>query len=113
MPFAIPSQSVLCNAFGSASPYAQLQKKTQTSTRAARLARPELYTAWSVADDAKQKAVQLSDAAVKEFDKASNAAQAKVGKIELYSAKYYASCTFGGLLACVSSTLSYLLCTPH
>jgi len=103
MPFAIPSQSVLCNAFGSTSPYAQLQKKTQTSTRAARLARPELYSAWSVADDAKQKAAQLSNAAVKEFDKASNAAQTKVGKIELYSAKYYATCTFGGLLACVSS----------
>jgi solute carrier family 25 (mitochondrial phosphate transporter), member 3 len=39
---------------------------------------------------------------VKEFSKASNAAQAKAGKIELYSAKYYAACTFGGIMACVS-----------
>lgn len=105
MPIAFPTQSVLCNAFGGASPYAQFQKKTQAPVRTSRLARPELYTAWSVADDAKQKATQLSDAAVKEFEKTSSAAQAKVGKIELYSGKYYASCTFGGLLACVSASL--------
>ena len=54
-------------------------------------------------DDAKNKATQLSDAAVKEFDKATGAAQVKTGNIELYSARYYAACTFGGLLACVSS----------
>lgn len=45
---------------------------------------------------------QLSDEAVKEYEKASAKAQEKAGKIELYSAKYYAACTFGGLLACVS-----------
>ncbi|KAK8219727.1 Cu/Pi carrier [Zalaria obscura] len=65
------------------------------------LARHELYSAWSVADDAKAKGAQLSDAAVKEFEKASNKAQAKAGNIELYSPKYYGACTFGGLLACV------------
>lgn len=65
-------------------------------------ARPELYTAWSVVDDAKDKANALSAEAAKEFEKASAKAQAKTGHIELYSAQYYAACTFGGLLACVS-----------
>lgn len=66
-------------------------------------ARPELYGAYSVVDSAKDKAVKLSNEATKEFEKASSAAQAKAGKIELYSGKYYAACTFGGLMACVSN----------
>lgn len=52
-------------------------------------------------EDAKDKASKLSAEATKEFEKASSAAQAKTGKIELYSGKFYAACTFGGLLACV------------
>ncbi|PHH72919.1 hypothetical protein CDD82_5733 [Ophiocordyceps australis] len=48
--------------------------------------RPELYGAYSVVEMAK--------------DKASSAAQARTGKIELYSPQYYAACTFGGLMAC-------------
>ncbi|KAL5394985.1 hypothetical protein PMIN06_008327 [Paraphaeosphaeria minitans] len=63
-------------------------------------ARHELYTAWSAADDAKSKAVKLSYGAVAEFEKASTKAQAKVGGIELYSAKFYAACTVGGIMAC-------------
>jgi solute carrier family 25 phosphate transporter 3 len=55
-----------------------------------------------VVDDAKDKANALSAEAAKEFEKASAKAQAKTGHIELYSAQYYAACTFGGLLACVS-----------
>lgn len=103
MPIAFPSHTVLRNAFGGVSPYASFHKKTQPApVRNKWLARPELYSAFSVADDAKAKASQLSNAAVKELEKASSAAQAKTGKIELYSAEYYASCTFGGLLACVS-----------
>jgi len=51
-------------------------------------------------DDAKNKAHKLSDAAVAEFEKASHKAQDKAGKIELHSAKYYAACTIGGVLAC-------------
>lgn len=58
-------------------------------------ARPELYGAFSVIDDAKTKAT-------KEFEKASAKAQSAAGGIELYSAKFYAACTFGGLIACVS-----------
>ncbi|ORY66151.1 mitochondrial carrier domain-containing protein [Pseudomassariella vexata] len=63
-------------------------------------ARPELYGAFSVTDDVKAKAQKLSKEAQAEFDKASKAAQANSGHIELYSPKYYAACTFGGLLAC-------------
>jgi len=36
----------------------------------------------------------------KQFEKASQAAQREVGGIALYSPKYYAACTFGGLVAC-------------
>ncbi|KAH6898974.1 mitochondrial carrier domain-containing protein [Thelonectria olida] len=63
-------------------------------------ARPELYSAYSVVDDAKDKAKKLSDEATREFEKASSKAQAKAGKIELFSPKYYAACTIGGLMAC-------------
>ena len=70
------------------------------------------FGAWSAVDDVKNKAnqmgteaqaraTQLSVEAANEYQKASQAAQAKAGKIELYSGKYYAACTLGGLLACV------------
>ncbi len=59
------------------------------------------FSIWSVAEDAKSKANMLSAEAQREIQKASAAAQAKTGQIELYSAKYYAACTFGGLVACV------------
>ena len=67
-------------------------------------ARTDIYPAWSVVDDAKNKANALSAEATKEFEKANAKAQAKTGQIELYSANYYAACTFGGLLACVRSS---------
>lgn len=76
------------------------ETRTRPTTRYQ--ARPEFYSAaFSTVDDAKGKAAKLSDEATREFEKASKAAQAKAGKIELYSGKYYAACTFGGLLACV------------
>jgi len=71
-----------------------------SSDRTPLQAQNELYTAWSVVDDAKNKANALSAEATKEFEIASAKVQAKAGHIELYSAKYYAACTFGGLLAC-------------
>ena len=70
-------------------------------------ARPELYGAFSVVDDTKDKAKQLSAEAQKEFDKAVAKAKPATGKMELYSGSYYAACTFGGLLACVSSIPKY------
>lgn len=62
-------------------------------------ARMDLYSAYSSVED---KAKKLSAEATAEFNKASAAAQSKAGHIELYSGKFYAACTFGGLMACVS-----------
>jgi solute carrier family 25 (mitochondrial phosphate transporter), member 3 len=64
-------------------------------------ARPELYGALSVADDIGNKAKQLGADAKQGLEKTASQAQGKPGKMELYSGSYYASCTFGGLLACV------------
>ena len=60
-------------------------------------------------EDAKNKAQKLSAEATKEFEAASKKVQGKSGHIELYSGTYYAACTFGGLLACVSASDSTLL----
>lgn len=68
-------------------------------------ARMDLYSAYSPIED---KVKKLSAEATAEFNKASTAAQAKAGHIELYSGKYYAACTFGGLLACVGRNRSAL-----
>ena len=84
MSFLFPSASTLSATFGHATPY---RIKTPTSPYQAR---SNLYSSWDVAEDAKNKAAGLSDAAVAELDKASAKAQAQVGKIELYSGKYYA-----------------------
>jgi len=89
-----PSASIICQAFSNARP---------VSTKPSRVpdhAREDLYHNFSVVDDAKSKANQLSAAAQKELDKASSKIQAKTGHIELYSPKFYAACTLGGLLAC-------------
>ena len=67
-------------------------------------ARPELFGAYSVVDDAKNKAQKLGNEAAKELEAASQKTQQKTGKIELYSGEYYAACTFGGLLACVCTS---------
>ncbi|KAF2674937.1 mitochondrial phosphate carrier protein 2 [Microthyrium microscopicum] len=63
-------------------------------------ANEKVYSAWSVGDDVKAKAAQVGDAAAKEYSKASAIAQNKTGAIEMYSPKFYAACTFGGLVAC-------------
>lgn len=68
-------------------------------------ARMDLYSAYSVVDKSKK----LSAEATAEFNKASATAQAKTGQIELYSGKFYAACTFGGLMACVSHDWLLLL----
>lgn len=101
MPSLFPTQVAIGSAFANATPFDASRTSAAKPATSSKRARPDLYSAWSVADDAKQKTAQLSDAAAKEFNKASNAAQAKTGHIELYSAQYYAACTFGGMLACV------------
>lgn len=103
MPIPIPTQAALRETFSPSSPLRAQQSSPVEAPRTRYQARSELYPAWSVVDDAKNKTAQLSDAAVKEFEKASSKAQATAGKIQLYTPKYYAACTFGGLLACVGS----------
>lgn len=60
-----------------------------------------VFDYYSVADDASGKAKKLSAEATREFERASARAQKAAGGIEMYSGKFYAACTFGGLLACV------------
>lgn len=108
MPLLFPSQDTLHDVFHSTVPFGgrnenrSTQSKSTIQKRTPLQARTELYTAWSAIDDAKDKASALSAEATKEFEKASAKAQAKAGHIEMYSAKFYAACTIGGLLACVS-----------
>ena len=102
MSYLFPNHRSLQQSFGS--PFALRPGPEQPNRATPYQARPDLYgAAYSVADDAKGKAQKLSAEAQHEFDKASGAARAKAGKIELYTPKYYAACTFGGLLACVST----------
>jgi solute carrier family 25 phosphate transporter 3 len=96
-----PSYDILQNTFGSR-PYSRglPQTKPTSSGPTPYQARLELYPAYSVVDDAKNKAQKLSAEATREFEAASQKAQAKAGHMELYSGKYYAACTFGGMMAC-------------
>jgi solute carrier family 25 phosphate transporter 3 len=101
MPLLFPTQGTLHDVFHPSYPFGQAQRHTEPQ-RTGLKAHSELYPALSVVDEAKKKASALSAEASKEFEKTSAKAQAKAGHIELYSAKYYATCTLGGILACVS-----------
>ena len=68
-------------------------------------ARPELFPYASIIDDGKNKVQRAGKEAAREFDVLSDKAQARTGRIELYSSKYYAACTFGGLMSCVCGAL--------
>ncbi len=105
MPLLFPSQGTLHDVFYPSIPFGRREgaPPLPVPKRTPLQARTELFPTWSVVDDAKKKANALSAEATKEFEKASAKVQVKAGHIELYSAKYYAACTFGGLLACVSS----------
>ncbi|CZT03412.1 hypothetical protein WAI453_012349 [Rhynchosporium graminicola] len=103
MPLLFPSHETLHGVFHPANSSSCRETSFQDNIPHQRTpleARAELYPTWSTIDDAKNTASALSAEASKEFEKASAKAQAKAGAIELYSAKYYAACTFGGLLAC-------------
>lgn len=102
-----PGFDTLQHTFSSPYSRSRPQSKPNASGPTPYQARLELYPAYSIVDDAKNKAQKLSAEATKEFEAASQKAQAKTGKIELYSGKYYAACTFGGLLACVSGGSTY------
>ena len=99
-----PNSDTLHNTFGSPYSRAQPQGKPSASGATPYQGRPELYPAYSVIDDAKNKAQKLSVEATREFEAASQKAQSKAGHIELFSGKYYAACTIGGMMACVSAT---------
>ncbi|KAL8796687.1 MAG: hypothetical protein Q9195_001077 [Heterodermia aff. obscurata] len=95
MPSLFPSYSILQDAFSSHQPLRQANAEHLNSS-----SRRDRFTTWSAIDDVKSKAGSLSSEAQKELSKASQTAQAKAGTMELYSGKYYAACTFGGLIAC-------------
>jgi len=99
MPLLFPTQGTLHEIFPTHSSIYQQASKPKSSEQSPPTRRA-LFPAWSAVDDVKSKAGQLSAEAQKEFAKASEVAQAKAGNIELYSPKYYAACTLGGLLAC-------------
>lgn len=89
--------------------------------------RPQLFPSFlnaGVLDDAKSKAKELESSAKDTLkgaegslksegerlqSKASAAAGAGKGKIELYTPKYYAACALGGILAC---GITHALVTP-
>lgn len=91
-----PSQAAISHSFLPTSPFF----KPEPAPAAHPQKRP-IFSAWSAADTVKDKAQELSAEAAKEYEKASAKVQEKTGKIELYSGKYYAACTFSGILACV------------
>ncbi|EAT88292.1 hypothetical protein HBI56_123890 [Parastagonospora nodorum] len=96
----LPTLATLSQAFAGCSPLPQRLPDNKPTSASKWTARHELYPAWSATEDAKNQALKLADAATAEFEKASHKAQDKAGHIELYSPKYYAACTFGGIMAC-------------
>lgn len=102
MAVPLPNFGALRDAFASAPSMSNQSSDSAQAPRSRYQARQELYGTWSAVDDAKDKANKLSNAAVKELQQASAKAQQATGKIEMYSPKFYAACTTGGLLACVS-----------
>lgn len=102
MPSLYPVHDVSRLFLSTHAPHVKSNSDYRTKQTDSQAAQPPRFSAWSAVDDVKSKAGVLSNEAQQEISKASAAAQAKTGQIELYSAKYYAACTFGGLIACVS-----------
>lgn len=101
MPLLYPTQCILQEVFSPQLPLGRSKAAPEGAVISDRVSPSNRFSAWSAADDIKSKANALSEEAQKELAMASSKAQAKAGKIELYSPKFYAACTFGGLLACV------------
>ena len=98
----IPSREVITNVFGSQHPVGNPKNMRPETSTAPELLKREPFPAWSALDDAKQKADSFTKEATREYEVASQKVQARTGHIEPWTAKYYATCTFGGMLACVS-----------
>ena len=103
MPLLYPSRATLHEVFSPQLPLSRSKAESQSRADSSYRTPTNRFAAWSAADDVKSRANALSEEAQKELAKASSKAQAKAGKIELYSPKYYAACTFGGLVACVGT----------
>lgn len=104
----LPTDAILAN-FAAQHPLGTLGAQRQSQQNQPVTAAPkrrEPFPAWSAIDEAKKKADAFAKEAAREYDVASHKAQEKAGKIEPWSAKYYAACTFGGMLACVRSDSS-------
>ncbi|KAI5302674.1 hypothetical protein KEM56_000469 [Ascosphaera pollenicola] len=96
MPSVFPAFDTLANSLASSllvPPQSASARQSETSTSPLTKNSRTTFLAWSAVDNVKSTIK-------KDWDKASHSAQEKAGKIELYSPKYYAACTFGGLLAC-------------
>ena len=107
MPLLFPTQGTLSDAFSPRLPFGSAPEES-TQHESPQESPPSRYPAWSTVEDVKSRADTLSQEAQNELKKASQNIQAKTGKIELYSGKYYATCIFGGLIACVGSFVSLL-----
>lgn len=105
MPLLFPTQGTLSDAFSAKLPFGQAESLPQSNNVASPADR---YSIWSPSEDIKNKAGALSDQAASELRRSSQAVQARTGQIELHSAKYYATCTLGGIIACVGFLVEHL-----
>lgn len=103
MPLLFPTQGTLSDSFSPRLPFGSAP--TESQDESSQESSPNRYPAWSTVEDVKSKAGTLSQEAQSELKKASQTLQAKTGKIDLYSGKYYATCILGGLVACVCSVV--------
>ncbi|KAI9927754.1 hypothetical protein AWENTII_012602 [Aspergillus wentii] len=90
----LPSGGLIINTFAPQRPLGPQSSDTPRSPK------QNPFPAWSVIENSKKRADAFAKEASREFEVASQKAQSKTGHIEPWSAKYYAACTFGGLLAC-------------
>lgn len=97
----LPSQGIIAGVFASQHPLTRSKAQPQPEAPAAPASiKRNPFPAWSAIDDVKNKAEAIGNEASREFNKGSKLAQSKTGHIEPWTPKYYAACTFGGLLAC-------------
>lgn len=102
MPSFFPAIDILRDVFSSQANYTQYPSNPPLEQHLPNAPKQRRFSAWSTVDNGDIKGA-LSVEAQKEISQASVDARAKTGQIELYSPKYYAACTFGGLIACVGT----------
>lgn len=95
----LPSLEVLVTAFGrpQKSQLHDPEPSVPSSAVTTATSRRPIFPAWSAVDDVRKTVshdIEVAQARVHD----------RTGDIELYSPKYYASCTIGGILACVSGS---------